>query len=222
MKIKLALIGKDISHSRSPEVYRKILSEDVEYTLLDCPSSRDLPTIEDLKKYDGVSITSPYKRDYLDKVVISDNVRSLNAINCLSFSNGNFFGHNTDYGALKAIFESEILLRDKKVILLGNGAMANITTHLLKEMKIDFSHIYRSKDGKLENYDLSEYDVVLNSCARIFTFRGKLKRDSIFFDYNYEHPAHSKRFKRDGLKYVDGINLLYKQGKIALTYWKIK
>ncbi len=59
---KLALIGKNISHSKSPEIYNKLLNNQVEYTLLDCDTVDAIPSLDELmKKFDGVSITSPYK-----------------------------------------------------------------------------------------------------------------------------------------------------------------
>jgi len=66
---KFALVGKDISHSRSPEMYRKLISSDVKYDLLDYQSDLDIPTaVELLSKYDGINITSPYKKNFLNQV----------------------------------------------------------------------------------------------------------------------------------------------------------
>ena len=41
--IKLALLGKGISHSKSPEIYRRLISGSVQYDLLDVANEADIP-----------------------------------------------------------------------------------------------------------------------------------------------------------------------------------
>ena len=66
--IKLALVGKDIQHSRSGEIYRRLLKTDIQYDLLDYENSALIPPAADLfKVYDGISITSPYKKHFLNQ-----------------------------------------------------------------------------------------------------------------------------------------------------------
>ena len=53
-KYKLALIGKNISHSKSPEIYNKLLNNQVEYHLLDYPSINEIPEMDFFSKnFDG-------------------------------------------------------------------------------------------------------------------------------------------------------------------------
>ena len=54
-KYKLALIGKNIAHSKSPEVYKTLLDNNVEYTLLDFISENEIPKLSELlKTFDGI------------------------------------------------------------------------------------------------------------------------------------------------------------------------
>ena len=41
--IKLALLGKNISHSKSPEIYKTILKSNFSYDLIDCESIEMTP-----------------------------------------------------------------------------------------------------------------------------------------------------------------------------------
>ena len=85
-KVKLALIGSNIAHSKSQDMYEKILKQSINYDLIDVPKN-ELPTLIDLAaQYDGVSITAPYKKDYLDKI---SNKEEHSMINTLIFSNQN-------------------------------------------------------------------------------------------------------------------------------------
>jgi len=61
--ISLALLGKNISHSKSREVYEELLAEKIDYKIYDCPSPSDIPSLDAFfKKHKGLSITSPYKK----------------------------------------------------------------------------------------------------------------------------------------------------------------
>ena len=87
--ISLALIGKDIRHSRSKEIYEDLLGQMIDYKIYDCPSPSDVPALDDIFiKSIGLSITSPYKKIFLDQVEISG--VDLNAINCIKKSGDNY------------------------------------------------------------------------------------------------------------------------------------
>ena len=84
--MKFALIGKSISHSLSPKMYRDIFQCELDYELLDIQDEKELPSLSRLASlYNGVNITSPYKKFYSDSVIIdSPDVAKLGAINTLS------------------------------------------------------------------------------------------------------------------------------------------
>ncbi len=95
---RFALIGKDISHSRSPEMYRKLISQDIMYDLLDYCNESEIPSAAKLlNQYDGINITSPYKKHFIAQVELSAIAKEIGAINCLKMREGRLFGENTDY-----------------------------------------------------------------------------------------------------------------------------
>ena len=73
MNLRLALIGQSIGHSKSECIYRELLAGsgvNLSYQMLDCATSVDIPSLAELgDRFDGVSITSPYKRFFFDKVI---------------------------------------------------------------------------------------------------------------------------------------------------------
>lgn len=225
MTIRLALIGRDISHSKSEVMYRKILSINFEYTLLDYKIEDDIPRVEDLfLKFYGVSITAPYKKHFLDQVILSEDIQAIGAINCLSKIGENYYGHNTDYEAIKEIL-AEMSYLEKKIIILGNGAMANVIEYILKSNNKEYKKYSRKVDGDISKLDLSQISqknaLVINCCSRDFNFTGKISSDSIFWDLNYSHAFHKENVS-EICSYVDGEELLFRQAKHAVKIWGIQ
>src|SRR5690606_26020523 len=106
---KLALIGKKITHSRSPILYRKILGLETSYDLIDVEVNQ-LPLLSALSlKYDGLNITSPYKENYIDQVKIEDDlVLALGAINTIDLRKTNYLATNTDLLAVRVILKNYV------------------------------------------------------------------------------------------------------------------
>ncbi len=212
--IKLALIGKNISHSRSPEIYQKLLKKDHRYTLLDYVTEEQIPKAVDLlKEFSGISITSPYKTHFLNQVELSSEVQILGAINCLYKEGDQIFGANTDYDAIKKLLPEQYTNR---VALLGTGAMSKLFQILFGEKKIAFDLYGRKTHGDLNLLDYKSYSLVINCCSREFDFTGELTTKNLFWDMNYS-LKHSGRIPN----YLDGSELLEFQARYALEYWKL-
>ena len=81
---KFALVGRDIAHSKSPEMYRKLISPSVIYDLLDFQSSSEIPSAQALLNIsDGINITSPYKKHFLGEIELTKTAAQIGAVNCL-------------------------------------------------------------------------------------------------------------------------------------------
>ncbi|PIK14468.1 hypothetical protein [Halobacteriovorax sp. JY17] len=218
--LKLALLGRDISHSKSQQMYEDLLGEKVRYELLDFEKADAIPRIEEvLEGLDGLSITSPYKKHFLDSVEMSPEVESLGAINCISKQNGRYFATNTDFLAVKEIFKERYLSKD--IIVLGDGVMAKITLKVLNDLGLGYKQYSRKKDGNLNNLVLlGDNTLVVNTCSRNFVFNNELSPGSIFWDYNYSFPAHVEFFRGTSTLYIDGLEMLKLQAKHALKFWR--
>ncbi|EQC43507.1 shikimate dehydrogenase substrate-binding domain protein [Bacteriovorax sp. Seq25_V] len=221
---KLALIGRNISHSKSQLMYEKIFKEKIDYALLDYKSSKDIPSIKELlDKFMGVSITAPYKDHFLSQVEVENDISSLGAINCIAYRDGRYLGTNTDYLAVLEILQDD-QLRGRNIIVLGDGAMSRVTKLVLDKLNLKAIFLNRKKDGDLNLIDYNSIFcknlLVINSCARQFSFTADLPPDSIFWDYNYSHIENNS-FLKDKCNYVDGIDLLFLQAKYATQFWKL-
>lgn len=123
--IKTALLGKDISYTRSPEIHKAISEAigvqmrfdvvDVQYDELDRVVKRLFA------EYDGFFVTKPYKNDikcYLDAVNTECGV---NLVRCADKS-----GYNTDGAGFKRALDRAFNGADKidSALVLGSGGAA--------------------------------------------------------------------------------------------------
>ena len=227
--ISLALLGKDIAHSKSQKIYTELLSQDFNYTKYDIADIDDIPTLDEIfSTASGLSITSPYKRHFLSKVSMTEEIKNLNAINCIKKKSDNTFeGTNTDYLALKDIFVKLIdHYKLQNFVILGAGSMSHVTQILAKELKIEFQVLSRNNNDDLEDIKLESSNkgcrtMIINACSRHFIHRGLFDSGIIFLDYNYNFRPHLEHFIELQDRYIDGIGLLKSQAEYALKFWQI-
>lgn len=223
--ISLALVGKDISHSKSPQIYRELIGKEINYKIFDCPSEKEIPSLEKIfQNYQGLSVTSPYKKFFLNQVSVLSGFENLGAINAIRKSGKKFEAINTDYLAISKIIQE---FKIKRVILLGDGVMASITQKILDKEGLEYKVFSRKQNGQIDQLNLrkvflsdNERVLVINSCSREFVFRGILPKNSIFWDFNYDLAAHQQEIPSETVIYVDGIDLLKLQAKFALEFFR--
>lgn len=229
--INLALIGKDISHSKSAKIYERLLGESINYDLLDCSSENEIPPLDQLsKKYQGLNITSPYKKFFFNDVALSNDIKFLGAINCISFEDSGAQGTNTDYLALLGIIDDFINLYPKiYFIIFGDGVMSKVTQNVLDKLGMEYEVVSRKSFPSISQYKinqnlLSKNDQVIlfNACSRDFIYKGDLPLGVTFYDYNYDFLPHKEHFFDQECLYIDGIELLERQATYALEFMKLK
>lgn len=221
--IKLGLIGKDISHSMSPQIYKNLISANFTYKLMDFAQEASLPTLQELAiDFYGINITSPYKKYYFKEVIPDDISQQLGIINCIQFRDGRFFGCNTDYWAIKEIYEEiSSNIEYENIIILGSGAMADLFHLLFSNINCKYFQFSRKGHGPIESLDLRQYanSLVINCCSRSFHFYGQLSEKSMLWDLNYNMLEHRNWCKSLNIAYQDGQELLLKQALYALQFW---
>ncbi len=222
---RLALLGAGISHSRSPELYRRLLGSHIQYDLLDVSRTAELPSAAELaSRYDGVSVTTPWKSHFASAAVSS--ARDWEAVNCLRFRGGAVEATNTDGTALRELIPAmEAAHRPHQWVLLGSGVMARVFSSVMRERGMDFIQYARAKGDQLESLDLCARHpsvgtkMVVNACGRDFTFKGNVDGTWVFWDFNYAHAGHEARLPGLCGAYVDGLGLLETQAKHAIQFW---
>ena len=225
--MKLALLGRQISHSKSPLIYKYLFGDSIEYDLLDIRTPEALPSLASLKKnYMGINLTTPYKVSYIKEVKIVDPViKNLQAINCIKLSGEDFLATNTDYLALQEILKDRFL--KDHLILLGNGVMANLLITICREYNISHNHFHRT-NGLQEDFDFAHMSksqkntTVINCCSRDFVYNGAGNREMNFWDMNYSHVPHQSTLPYLFKSYTDGQELLWVQARMAIKFWMEK
>jgi shikimate dehydrogenase len=223
--VNLALVGKNIQHSKSQNMYEKLLDKKIIYTLLDYSSEDKIPSLASLmSQFDGVSITAPYKKHFLGE--LDSTVTEVPAVNAIKLEDGKLIGNNTDYFAVQEILKKYHGLGIKKFYLLGDGAMGEMTKKLLINAGHSFEHFSR-KLGNLDQVSPSgtfgEYsELVVNTCGRSFDYPINSFEKFDFWDMNYALEHHKDKFSETSIRYQDGEEQLLLQAKYALSFWNLK
>lgn len=228
--MRLGLLGYPVKHSRSPELYRRFLGNELtSYELFSCEKKEDIPSLETFRKsLDGLNITSPYKEHFVNQIEIpSALVRSLGAVNTLAFVGEKTYGTNTDLVAIVEILKN--YLRDYKavkILLLGDGVMARVTTLVAHDLNIPVLQFSRKTTSDFNHLDLRVHhqhdvqNIIINSCSREFVFNGQVSGEEIFWDYNYAFAPHENSLPGMVKLYQDGQEMLELQAKAAINFWK--
>lgn len=227
---KFGLLGKKLSHSLSPLLHSIFFEEmgiEAEYKLYEVAEHE----IDNFKNYmfensiEGVNITVPYKKAFLDKLdFISDEAKEIGAINLLYIKDNKFYGDNTDYyGFKQTLLTNQIEPSGKKIAIIGRGGASASVYKVLKDMGAEDIAFYFRKD-KLSKIEFPEDmigDIIINTTPvgmypnieDNIVDEQILKKFNIAIDLIY-NPLETKFLeiaRKNGLKTVNGMEMLIGQ-----------
>ena len=164
--MKYGLIGEKLGHSFSKTVHSKIA--DYDYELLEI-GKEEIDSLFKKRDFLGINITIPYKQivmPYLD--FISDEAKSIGAVNTVVNKNGKLYGYNTDFFGLKALIEkNNIEILGKTVLILGSGGTSKTANAVCKSMSAKEIYIVsRSGENGTVSYDAAKKikaEVIINT-----------------------------------------------------------
>lgn len=142
------LLGEKLGHSFSPEIHEKIFSLlgiSGAYKKFEVNKSDLSKFIDGIKvlKIKGVNVTIPYKQEiipYLD--YLSEEARSINAINTILLKNGKLYGYNTDYFGFGTILKkNNVEIANKVCLVLGYGGAAKAVIQYLLDHDVEKVYI---------------------------------------------------------------------------------
>lgn len=153
-KLKLGLVGKDVSKSLSAQMHSFILGElgyDVEYELVSVPADEFDNAVRYLMgDFDGFNVTIPYKRDimeYLDEIV--GDAMDFGAVNTVVPASAT--GYNTDgIGFLLMLKLEGVEIAGKTALVLGAGGAGRSSAMALKNSGAKVSMYQRRREELVE------------------------------------------------------------------------
>lgn len=149
--MKCGLLGKSLKHSYSPQIHNMIA--DYNYDLFQM-ESEDLPKFFRESDFHGINVTIPYKKAVLPYCNhLSDCAKALGSVNTiLRLDDGTFYGHNTDYfGFMYLIKHANVVVSNKKVLVLGSGGASVTVVAVLKELGANVVVISRTGENNYAN-----------------------------------------------------------------------
>lgn len=228
------LLGENISHSFSPLIHKNF--GDYKYKLFDMQKEE----IENfIKKEDigGFNITMPYKKEIMQYCkTISDKAKKIGCVNTVVYDEfRNLHGYNTDYdGFLYLLEKNNIDVYNKNIAISGNGSTSKTVYNVLKDLQAK-SIIKISRSGDIGFKDIEKFiniDILINTtpvgmypnCPDSLIDLENFPNVSTVIDIIY-NPIMTKllidAYKR-GLNYVNGLDMLISQGKVASELFQKK
>ena len=234
------LIGKNIDYSFSKNFFsKKFKNENIncKYLNFDIQNISDFKSVISDKNISGLNVTIPYKEDvikYIDE--ISNDAKSIGAVNTIKISNNKLTGHNTDHiGFTKSIEKIDEFKNIESALILGSGGASKAIQFALDNMKIKYKIVSRSNSIKCISYNQVSEKIIKNhkliiNCTPLGTFPEVEKCPKI--DYRFLSPFNilydlvynpkQSNFLRKGVnagcKIKNGLEMLEIQ---AIESWKI-
>lgn len=156
MKDQVALVGRTLGHSYSPEIHRLLAGKDYDYGLREVEPEGLEPLLRD-PAYLGFNVTIPYKIDAM-KVLdeISPKAERIGCVNTIvRRPDGSLFGDNTDYDGFRYLIErTGIDPAGKKCLILGSGGSSRTVRTVLTDLGAKETVIIsRSGENNYQNLD---------------------------------------------------------------------
>ena len=177
-KLRLAVIGKDVSKSSSPAMHSfiaKKLGADISYDNISVPPEEFSSRAEGFfKEYDGFNVTIPFKLEiipFLDG--LEGDAKAFGAVNTVVSATRK--GYNTDgLGFMLMLQNSGVHTEGKTVLLLGAGGAGRSAAKKLKQAGADVTVYDKNvasaaalakEDGlrAVESIEQVPYDIIINA-----------------------------------------------------------
>lgn len=162
-KLKLAVLGSPISHSRSPQLQSSFAKDceitDFSYECIEttCDTLKETVTELIARGYNGFNCTMPLKTDMADLAdLLSDEARALCSVNTVVIREGKLSGYTTDgdgilltirrgYGDASVPYKE--CVKGKRVALLGAGGAARSAALSLKNAGAELTIVNRTLES---------------------------------------------------------------------------
>ncbi len=227
--MKYCLLGEKLSHSYSKEIHNFC---GLQYSLKEV-SPCMVGDFAYSSEYAGYNVTIPYKKvimNYLDD--ISEEAKSVGAVNTVRSSGGKLCGYNTDvFGLIYTLKRKGISLSGKTVMILGTGGASNAVRYVCEKQRAkEIIIVGRTSLVNYENcYDKVGVEVIFNAtpvgmnpnayASPIDLSRFKNLTAVIDLIYNPQKAELLKQASALGITYSNGLPMLVEQALCAQDIW---
>ena len=154
------LLGKSLSHSFSSSYFNeKFFKEEItntKYLNFELNDISEFPQLIKKQNLSGLNVTLPYKESiipFLDE--LSENAKSIGAVNTIQIANGKLIGHNTDIIGFKQSI-TPLLAGRNTALILGDGGAAKAVKFVFNQLNISHKTI-----NKKSSFDYSDITLQL-------------------------------------------------------------
>ena len=168
---KFSVIGIPVKHSLSPKIHQEFAKQqgiNIQYKMIEPDSVNHFETHANSffsKKGYGANITIPFK----EQAYVLANDHDVSAAECgcantLILQNNKIKAFNTDGGGfIRDLKEKDILLTEKKILILGAGGSARSIINSLSKVNVEKIDIL-SKTQKRVDHLIGKYKNLANVC----------------------------------------------------------
>ena len=237
---KFGLIGKTLHHSFSKSFFTEFFEKekiDADYSNYELNEISDITTLFDSKSFSGLNVTIPYKQSiipFLDE--LSDEAKSIGAVNVVQFNNGEIIGRNSDAFGFHQSIKPFLTNLHERALIIGTGGASKAVEYVFKSLGIDTISISRNPIGEKQfsytdiNHHMLNACKVIVHCTPVGTFPNEndvipfpfefLTKDHLVVDliYNPEKTKFLQLAQEHGATILNGQSMLQQQ---ALKAWEI-
>lgn len=166
------LIGLQLNHSFSKKYFEeKFLKENLAHHRFYNFEINNINQLHNLLKINnkliGLAVTIPYKQQVLPLLNYTSNeVKELNACNCIKIKNNLLYGYNTDFIGFEKSFIPFFYPNHKKALVLGNGGASKAVQFVLNKNNIPYLIVSRKPD---ESEKIISYSGISQTILKEFT-----------------------------------------------------
>jgi shikimate dehydrogenase len=238
--LRLAIAGKPVLHSRSPDLHAAALASTGTlgfYTRLAADDAEDALALGRRLNLTGLTLTAPFKED-LARIVTrpAAEVTALGAANTVVFDGDETLGFNTDvFGAMESLRGIGADVTGHQILVLGSGGAARAVCYGLSLVGANaivssvedavgraLAHTYGFASVSWTKESLraaaADCDIIVNatSCSEEIVPADALRPSHVVLDAIYAHETTLIRTARAvGARVIDGLPWLVHQGREA-------
>ena len=245
---KFLVIGNPIDHSLSPKLHNYWIKKNKINAIYE-KQEYENNNLEDVilqlreKKIHGINVTVPFKNSiiaFTDELTLG--AEKTQSVNTIYLENDKVIGHNTDIGGFeRSIFNLNIDLNNKKVLILGAGGVVSSIIYALTNMKVSeiiLSNRTKEKAENLKKYfkdikiiewgDIRDFDMIINATSLGLKKEDKINlnfpsscKNKLFYDviYNPKETNFLKTGKNLGNNIINGKLMFIYQAFLAFDIW---